>query len=113
MTESNFEYIYKDGYGYQLRATIQTYNETTRLWEAADISGFTTKQFKIEKPDREDVTVDASFETDGTDGVLIYTLPEGSTLFDLVGWYQLQAILSNATQYFPTSKVGFTVDDSL
>ena len=113
MTESNFEFIYKDAYGYQLRATIQTYNETTQLWEVANISGFTTREFKIEKPDRTDVIVPADFETDGTDGILIYILPLDSTLFDQVGWYQMQVILSNATQHFPTSKVGFTVDDPL
>ena len=113
MTDSNFEFIYKDAYGYQLRATIQTFNETTKEWEATDISGFSTQQFKIEKPDRTDVVLDADFETDGIDGVLVYTLPLNSTLFDQVGWYQMKALLSNATQYFPTSKVGFTIDDPL
>jgi hypothetical protein len=113
MIESNFEYIYKGAYGYQLRATIQTYNETTQLWEAADISGFTTREFKIEKPDGVSVVVPADFETGGIDGVIIYILPADSTLFNQVGWYQMQAILSNASQYFPTSKVGFTVDDPL
>jgi hypothetical protein len=110
MAESNFEFIYKDAYGYQLRATIQEYDEATELWVPSDISIFTTKQFKIEKPDGASVTLTALFETDGTDGILFYLQLGSSDLFNQAGWYRMQAILSSGTQYFPTSEVGFKVN---
>ncbi len=113
MAESNFEFIYKDAYGYQLRGSLEQYDEATETWLDADISSFTTTEFKIEKPDGSSVVVTATFETDGTDGVLIYTLPVNSTLFNQVGWYRLQAIVSNSVQYFPTSEVGFNVNKPL
>lgn len=113
MTDIKVEFIYQEAYGYEINVTIVEWDEATQEWIASDISSFPTKQFKIEKPDRTDVTVTAEFETDGTDGILTYTVPSGLGLFNQVGWYQLQAIIANASQYFPTSKVGFTVDDPL
>jgi hypothetical protein len=113
MTEGKIEFIFKDKYGYQLRATIEQYNEITQLWEVSDISSFTTTYFKVKKPDNITVTLPASFENTGLDGILIYTVPSGSTLLNQVGWYRMQAVLINATQYLPTSEVGFKLDDSL
>jgi hypothetical protein len=114
MTDIKVEFIYQEAYGYEINVTIVEWDDVTQAWIASDISSFPTKQFKIEKPDRTDVTVIADFdETDGKNGILVYTVPSGLGLFNQVGWYQLQAIIANASQYFPTSKVGFTVDDPL
>lgn len=113
MAETKVEYIFKDAYGYRLRGTVQEWDDDTDAWTPLDISSFTTKQFKIKKPDNVTVVIDASFETDGTDGVLIYVIPSGSTLFNQVGFYDWQAILANAAQYFPTEIQGFRLDDPI
>lgn len=113
MTESKVEFIFKEAYGYRLRGTVEEWNETIGAWAAIDISSFTTRYFKIKKPNGVTVTLPASFETDGTDGVLIYTVPSGSTLLDQVGFYDWQAILANDAQYFPTEIQGFDIDDPI
>lgn len=113
MTETRFEIIFKEAYGYQLRAVVEEWDSDVEAWVASDISSFTTKQFKVEKPDGTSKTITADFETDGTDGVLIATVTSLLKLLNIVGYYKLQVLLSNASQYFPTSIVGFDVDDPL
>lgn len=113
MPETKVEYIFKDAYGYRLRGTVQEWDDVTDTWTPLDISSFTTKEFIIKKPDGKEVTVPAEWETDGKDGVLIYILPVDSTLFDQVGFYNWQAILANAAQYFPTEIQGFRIDDAI
>jgi hypothetical protein len=113
MTETKVEFIFKEAYGYRLRGTVEEWNESAGAWAAIDISSFTTKQFKIKKPDGVTVTIPADFETDGTDGVLVYVIPSGSILFNQVGFYDWQAILANAAQYFPTEIQGFKIDDPI
>ena len=113
MTEGKIEFIFKETYGYRLRGTVEEWDETLNVWSVIDISSFTTKQFRIRKPNGITVTVPADFETNGTDGVLIYIIPSGSTLLDQVGFYDWQAILANTTQYFPTEIQGFKIDDPI
>jgi len=104
MTETKLEFIFEDAYGYQLKATVTEWNETSGIWEASDISSFTTKQFRIKKPDGSFQTVGADFETDGTDGILVKTVTSAMKLLNQVGWYNMQIILSNELQYFPWEK---------
>jgi hypothetical protein len=113
MTEGKFEFIYKEAYGYQLKCTVVEWDDTTELWTVADISSFTTKKYRIEKPDGTIVDEDVIFETDGTDGVLILVITSAMALLNVVGYYRVQALLSNAAQYFPTAIVGFKVDDPI
>ncbi len=113
MAETKIEYLFKNAYGYELKAIIEEWDSTTSAWVIVDISGFTTTDFKIKKPDDSIVLLSASFDTDGTDGVLVFTLPLDSTLFDQVGFYDWQAILANGNQFFPTAIRGFKVDDDL
>lgn len=113
MTDLKMEVLFKSAYGYKLEFTIQEWDDDTRAWVAADISSFTTLEFIIERPDGTKVTKDADFETDGTDGILSATLTQADNVFTQKGYYQVQAILASATQYFPTSVYGFDVDDPL
>jgi len=113
MADLKFEVIYQSAYGYQLRATVEEWNEITDEWETSDISSFTATDFKVEKPDGTTQTVTGSFETDGTDGILVATVTQAMALLNLKGHYTAQAILSNASQYFPTSIIGFDVDDPI
>lgn len=57
--------------------------------EAANISAATTKTLKIVRPDGSAATnISLSFVTDGTDGLLKYTIPDGT--FTVAGEYQFQ-----------------------
>lgn len=113
MAETKLEFLFKEAFGYQLKATIVEWNELLEVLEAVDISGFTTTQFKIKKPDETLETIDADFENDGTDGILVKTVTSAMNLLDQVGWYNMQVILATGAQYFPTQIVGFNVDDPL
>jgi hypothetical protein len=64
---------------------------------AVDISGATTKQIILLKPDGTSIQEDASFVTDGTDGQLSYTIQSGD--LDVCGTWRIQwlIILSSGT----------------
>lgn len=113
MSETRIDFVFKEAYGYEIKTTVVEWDEATSAWVASDISSFTTKNFEIKKPDGVSVTIAADFETDGTDGVLVKTITEVMGILNQVGFYNLQAVLSNASQYFPTQIVGFDVDDPL
>ena len=110
MADPKFNVVFKTAYGYKLEFTIQQWNETTSVWQVADISGFTTLQFVILRPNGTKVTKAAAFETDGTDGVMSATLTEADDVFNSAGYYQVQGILSTATSYFPTDTYGFNAE---
>ena len=56
---------------------------------AVDISSYTTRQFIFKKPDGEQVTKTAAFDTNGVNGVLAYTIEDG--LFDQAGAWAVRA----------------------
>jgi hypothetical protein len=112
MPETRIDIIFKEAYGYQLRAEIVEWDRTTEAWVAADISSFTTHDFEVIKPDGTSFTQTGNFETDGTDGILISTAIAMGVL-DQGGDHKAQVILSNASQYFPTSIFTFFVDNPL
>lgn len=56
-----------------------------------DISGATTKQIILEKPNNAILTVSGSFVTDGKDGLLYYSTVSGD--LDQDGVYNAQAYL--------------------
>ena len=108
---SNVEILFEETYGYEIKVTILEYSNSS--WSAKDISGFTTKEYIIEKPDGTKFTKDASFDTDGTDGILTATMTEGDGLFGPVGHYTIQVKLSNASQLFKTDTESFEVNKAI
>lgn len=66
---------------------LPVYNEDGT---AADISEATVKQFKLTKPSGATVTVNVSFTTDGSDGLLRYTT---SDEIDQYGSWRIRAYL--------------------
>jgi len=54
-----------------------------------DISGATTKEIVFERPDKTSVSKTASFYSDGTDGILEYTIQTDD--LDVAGSWRLQA----------------------
>jgi len=112
MTETKVEIIFKEAYGYRLRAELVEWDRTLEAWVALDISSFTTHNFKVIYPDGSSFTVTGNFEEDGTDGILLSTAIASGVL-NQCGNYQAQVILSNATQYFPSSIFTFFIDNPL
>lgn len=70
-------------FGETIRRTIQD-----QSGDAIDISGATTKVFYLRAPSGTVKTATASFETDGTDGVLTYVIATG--VIDETGPWQLE-----------------------
>lgn len=112
MAETKVEIIFKEAFGYQLRAELVEWDRVTEAWIASDISSFTTHNFKVIYPDGNSFTVTGNFETDGTDGILLSTAIASGVL-NLGGNYQAQVLLSNVSQYFPSSIFTFFVDNPL
>ena len=59
-----------------------------------DISGATQKTIYITKPDGTVLTKTASFDTDGTDGALLYSTLAGD--FSVKGTYRIQGYVAGA-----------------
>ena len=74
---------------------------------AVDISSYTTRQFVFAKPDATEVTKTALFDTDGTDGVLTYTVEDG--LIDATGYWSVRAVLTKANAELTSDAVLFHV----
>lgn len=78
--------------------------------EAKDVSTATSLEFEIRKPDGTTDTVTASFESDGTDGRLIYVFEDGD--LDVAGdyfarvFFTLGGFTGRTTEYaFPVKAV--------
>lgn len=56
---------------------------------AVDLSSYTTLQLILRSPEGVESTVAAEFDTDGTDGVLSYTVTDGD--IDSAGRWQVRA----------------------
>lgn len=72
-----------DDFGYSIQLTI------VQDGTAQDISSYTTRRFVFVAPDDIETTKTATFATDGTDGVLTYTVEEG--FIDQVGIWSVYA----------------------
>ena len=59
-----------------------------------DISSYTTQQFIFRPPTGDEVTVTAQFDTDGTDGALIYTV--SPTTIDISGMWEVRARIAKS-----------------
>jgi len=95
--------------GTVLKFTIRDYGED--LTPIVDISTATTKQIILQKPDGSTVLKTATFETDGTDGVLTYTI--ASDDIDESGQWKAQAIVVLSTGRWSTNIDEFFVKPNL
>ena len=72
-----------------------------------DVSSSTSKYIKFEKPGGTDITKAASFDTDGTDGIIYYTSESG--VLDTVGVWKMQAIIGFTANEFRSNVETFRV----
>jgi len=77
--------INKDDYGYTIELTMKDTDTDT----ASDISAYSTSQhFVLKSPSDVETTHSASFKTDGSDGVVEYTVSSGD--IDAAGTWHIR-----------------------
>lgn len=99
--------IYQNSYGKVLPVVV--INKSTG--KAMDISDYTTKKLWISLPDKTLREVAATFATDGTDGVLHYTLTAADVA--QVGWHRVEVHLTATGKEENTSITGYKVERKL
>jgi hypothetical protein len=97
----SWENIQVDDYGWVGKLTVK------QDGSAVDISSYTTKQFIFESPGGTDTTKAASFDSDGTDGILAYTIEDG--LIDEAGTWQVAARISKVGAELTSDPLRFYV----
>jgi hypothetical protein len=79
--------------------------------EVLDLSTATVKQFIFKRKGLPNLVVDCDFETDGSDGVLIYVSREGD--ISVLGSWQWQAYIETPIGHWHTDITAFTVYPNL
>jgi len=97
----SFDDIHAEDYGWISRLTVQ------QDGTAVDISGFSTKQMIFIDPSGTATTKSASFYSDGTDGIIEYTVEDG--LVDAPGWWKVFGRVSGGTSEITTDYIDFQV----
>jgi hypothetical protein len=97
----SWENIHVDDYGQVGKLTCQ------QDGSAVDISSYTTLQFILTDPDGTAATKTAAFDSDGTDGILKYTLADGD--IDSAGRWRVQARVSKAGAEITSDPIAFNV----
>lgn len=83
----------------------------TQACVAVDISAYTTRQLIFKSPSGVKTTKTATFDTDGTDGVLAYTVENG--LINEVGIWYVQARIAKAGAELTSDPIEFRVKKRL
>lgn len=78
---------------------------------AVDISSYTTRQFIFKSPSGVKTTKTATFDTDGTDGVLKYTVEDG--LINESGNWYVQARIGKTGAVLTSAELRFNVASRL
>ena len=96
--------INKDDYGYTIELTYKDVDTDS----AADVSGYTTGQWLVLKaPSDTETTVSAGFKTDGSDGVVEYTVTSGD--IDAVGTWHVRIKLQSGSSILRSEWEAFEV----
>ena len=95
--------IYVGDYGQPVEATILDVDTNA----AQDISGYTTLQMIFTKADGTPLTKTAGFKTDGTDGIISYTVEAG--VLSVVGIWDIRGRVQSGSAQLTTEKEKFYV----
>lgn len=98
--------INKDDYGY----TVELTYEDTDTETAADISAYSTAQYLIFRdPHGNETTATASYKTDGSDGVVEYTIASG--VIDEAGQWAVRIKVTGASSEIRSEWLEFEVGE--
>ena len=96
--------IIKDDYGQEILLTFIDVDTTN----AADISAYSTSQKMIfTSPSKVQSEKTAAFDSDGTDGIIAYTLADGD--IDEAGKWKIRGRVTSATATLTSEEIGFFV----
>jgi len=98
--------IHQNDIGTVIKIQINDCNDS-----AIDISTATSKQIVFKKPSGATLTKTAGFFTDGTDGIISYTIASGD--FDEIGSWKVQAIVVVGAYTWHSSFESFKVHRNL
>ena len=101
----SWEDIHVDDYGWIGKLTLQ------QDGTAIDISSYTTLQYILKDPNAVTSTKVAAFDSDGTDGILKYTIADGD--IDEVGNWYVQARITKVGAVLTSDWLKFQVQDRL
>lgn len=96
-----FDSIHVDDFGWVCKLCV------VQDGVAQDISSYTTLQFIFRKPDGTEVEKEAAFDSDGTDGCLVYTVEDG--LINVAKTWRVRAYLAKAGAELTSDPVSFSV----
>ena len=100
----SFKNIVKDDFGQPAKITFKDVDTDA----AADISGYSsTIQMIFTKPDGTSVTKTAAFDSDGSDGVIAYTVESG--VFDTAGHWLVRGRVASGSATLTTVEHSFRV----
>ena len=102
--------LHKNDIGTIIRVTVSE-KDCDCILQILDISGATTREFKLKKPSGATVTKSATFTTDGTDGQIEYVTVDGD--LDEVGEWKLQVYLVLPSGSWRSNIGSFRVDGNL
>lgn len=97
--------IHAADYGYDCKLRI------VKRGTAQDVSQYTTRQFIFKSPSGVKTTKTAAFDTDGTDGVLKYTVEAG--LINEAGDWSVQARIAKTGAELTSDPITFRVKKRL
>lgn len=96
------------------RVQIVTCNPNTGLFEAKDVSAFTTLEIKVKPPDDPTITLAAGFTTDGSDGFIEARAGVGDLDVESPDWRVQGRVAGSPSEGPFSSKVErFTVEPNL
>ena len=104
------EQLHVGDYGTLIKVLVKDIDSSGNT-AAEDVSGATTKNIILKKPDGTKLTKAASFSTDGTDGYIEYTTIAGD--IDTVGDWELQAYIEEVSGGWYTDTANFKVYSNL
>lgn len=100
----SLNYIVEDDYGQVITLTVLD----TDTNSAADISGYaTTIQIQLKDPSGNIAAKTATYFTDGSDGIILYTLADGD--IDEAGRWYIRAKVTAASAVLSSHWTGFDV----
>jgi hypothetical protein len=100
-----WEDIHVDDYGWVGKLTLK------QDGVAVDISSYTTRQYILKDPAGTTAEKVATFDTDGTDGVLAYTIADGD--IDSSGVWHVQARISKTGVELTADPLAFSVAERI
>jgi len=106
---ANDKEIHVGDYGTIFEVTLIDPNTSS----ADDVSSANNKEFLFRNPAGTLTTVSGTFKTDGSDGIIQYTVLDGDSIIESTGPWSLQIRITSTAGQWTSEKENFTVFPNL